>query len=116
MTSSLTMQKFLHIKTQLPRMNWFIDILITGQGVAAQADTSRMSFGTVFKYLKTVKDMTITAEWLTPTLVVLLYIHEGNYLSFRAHDGDTCVHAVVRYAVITGMHEEGMREGELHTC
>ena len=66
-----------------------------------------MSFGTVFKYLKTVKDMTITAEWLTPTLVVLLYIHEGNYLSFRADDGDTCVHAVVRYAVITGMQDGG---------
>ncbi|CAC5365908.1 unnamed protein product [Mytilus coruscus] len=78
------------------------DPVSRGVGVAAQAATNSMSFGSVFEYLKTVRYMTITASWLTPTLVVLLYRHKGNYLNFLADERDTCVHAVVRYAVITG--------------
>ena len=61
-----------------------------------------MSFGTVFEFLKSVKHMGLTEKWLTPTLSVLLYRHGDNYLSFKADEQDTCVHAAVRYALITG--------------
>ncbi|VDI43181.1 Hypothetical predicted protein [Mytilus galloprovincialis] len=73
----------------------------TGYGAAYSIDTSKMHLSTVFKFIEENKTDELVSNWLTPTLMVLLFKHE-HFLNFKNDAKDYCIHAAVKYALITG--------------
>ncbi|CAC5380294.1 unnamed protein product [Mytilus coruscus] len=73
-----------------------------GYGVASSCDTSDIELSTVFKFVEETRSDRSVANWLTPTLMVLLFRHKKLFLNFRQNINDTCIHAAVKYALITG--------------
>ncbi|XP_076089786.1 uncharacterized protein LOC143061066 [Mytilus galloprovincialis] len=74
---------------------------LTGYGAAYSVDTSKMQLSTVFKFIEDNKTDKSVSNWLTPTMIVLLFKHE-QFLNFKNDDKDNCIHAAVKYALITG--------------
>lgn len=77
-------------------------IRVLGYGVASSCDTSNIDLSTVFQFIEEAKADKAVTNWLTPTLVVLLFRHKKIFLNFRQGANDTCIHAAVKYALITG--------------
>lgn len=76
--------------------------LFSGCGIASSFDTSKMQLNTVFKFIEKTRGDRSVANWLTPTLTILLFQHEKKFMNFKQDDSDTYMHAAVRYALITG--------------
>lgn len=72
-----------------------------GYGAAYSVDTSKMQLSTVFEFIEDNKTDKSVSNWLTPTMIVLLFKHE-QFLNFKNDDKDNCIHAAVKYALITG--------------
>lgn len=77
-------------------------IFVLGYGVASSSDTSDIELSTVFKFVEETRSDRSVKNWLTPTLMVLLFRHKKIYLNFKKDTTDTCIHAAVKYALITG--------------
>ncbi|CAC5364351.1 unnamed protein product [Mytilus coruscus] len=73
-----------------------------GYGVACSVDTSKMQLSTVLNFIEENKTDKLVANWLTPTLIVLLFKHDKQFLNFKHDAMDYCIHAAVKYALITG--------------
>ncbi|OPL33701.1 hypothetical protein AM593_07337, partial [Mytilus galloprovincialis] len=72
-----------------------------GYGVASSCDTSDIELSTVFKFVEETRSDRSVKNWLTPTLMVLLFRHKKIFLNFKTDTTDTCIHAAVKYALIT---------------